>query len=514
VDEYKLFWGDSHANLHARHVPHLDVTLKHARQVLDFLPMAYYPQEKQTWSGFAVEDLLPAEQLDEQWKTICRFAEQNNQPGELVIFPGYEWQGDGTSGDHNVFFLEDNPPMLIPDTLDALYAELHQRGLSAFAIPHHTAYMPGVRSKDWSVHDPQISPFAEIFSFHGCSESDEEWIGLRRNPHMGPGVSGGTIEDGLDLGRKFGIIASNDGHDGLPGHWGWGLMGCYAKELTRRSLWEAFASRRVYGVTGDRMELHFAVEGAPMGEAIRKQGPVRIGARVHGCDAIDRIELLRNNRVIATHCHNGTWAPPAPQQRVRCKLRIEVGWGGRSDLLPDFPPRDWKCRIDVPDGSILDAEKCWQGSGNWIGQLGGSSCQFGFHTRTQGRPGEGLNTEATIFEIDARPQDALRLNVEGKDQALTVGEAMSGSRIISFADEAARYVRKAHGLDPDALPRFDRLYYTGHKCKVHRAIPDAGLVAALEHTDPDPPRGENHYRVRVTQRNGQVAWSSPVWVEN
>ncbi len=71
------------------------------------------------------------------------------------------------------------------------------------AIPHHTAYVPGVRSKNWSVHDEQISPFAEIFSVHGCSESDEEWIGLRHNRNMGPGVSGGTIEDALDRGIRL-----------------------------------------------------------------------------------------------------------------------------------------------------------------------------------------------------------------------------------------------------------------------------------------------------------------------
>ena len=34
---------------------------------------------------------------------------------------------------------------------------------------------------------------------------------------MGPQVSGGTIRDGLDQGRKFGIIASGDNHRDYPG---------------------------------------------------------------------------------------------------------------------------------------------------------------------------------------------------------------------------------------------------------------------------------------------------------
>lgn len=97
---------------------------------------------------------------------------------------------------------------------------------------------------------------------------------------------------------------------------------------------------------------------------------------------------------------------------------------------------------------------------------------------------------------------------------MTLAEAMAGSRIVAFVDEAKDLVRRTHGIDPDALFRTDRAYFYSYKAKIHRAIPDAGLAAELDHTDADPPAGVNHYRVRVTQRNGQVAWSSPVWVEN
>lgn len=52
----------------------------------------------------------------------------------------------------------------------------------------------------------------------------------------------------------------------------------------------------------------------------------------------------------------------------------------------------------------------------------------------------------------------------------------------------------------------------GRKAKVHRAIPEAGYVAGMEWEDDEPLEGETHYRVRVEQRNGQRAWSSPIWV--
>ena len=314
--EHQLYWGDSHTNLHLTagmpfepaggtavaeghtNLPtevaaDLKAALAHARSVLDFWPIAYYPYTYEYRSGFRVECWRADEDVDAAWRAVCDLAADESRDGELVIFPGFEWQGDGRHGDHNVFFFDGHPPIPRSRTLPKLYAELRRLDARAMAIPHHTAYRVGVRAKDWSVHDERLSPFAEIYSNHGCSESDEEWIGLRKNWHMGPGVSGGTIEDALARGLRVGIVASTDAHYGVPGVWGSGLMGCWAGRLTREALWEAFEARRVYGTTGDRIELRFTVEGAAMGECIRHDGPVRALARVRGCDAVDRVELIR-----------------------------------------------------------------------------------------------------------------------------------------------------------------------------------------------------------------------------
>lgn len=513
MDGYSLYWGDSHANIHSKHMDHLNVTLDFAREMVDFLPLAYYPYYMFPVNGFSVEDWRTPEVLDREWKMMNDFAAKYNEPGKLVIFPGYEWQGTGVSGDHNVFFLKDNPPMIKGDTLSELYAELRRQKLQAYAIPHHTAYMPGVRSKDWSTHDERISPFAECFSVHGCSESDEEWIGLRENRHMGPGTAGGTTEDGLNRGYKVGIICSNDSHDAWPAVYGMGTMACYAKALTRESLWEAFGQRRVYGVTGDRIAFDFSVEGAAMGSIIRKKGDVKIACRAMCTDALDRIELLRNNRVIHTYCHNGTWDVPNGKDRITCKIRVEVGW----NASPKFPgadsgPRTWSGRIAIPDGRVVSVEKCWRSPGQRVAAPGGSSCDFGFRTEQvyQG----GVHTEATVFELEGRPSDTVHLEIDSKKVTMTLAEAMAGSRIVHFIEENKQHVRQKYGIDPETLPRLDRFYYLGPKIKVHRAIPQSGLVGEFSFMDTKAPAGTNHYRVRVTQRNRQMAWSSPVWVDN
>ena len=506
---YKLFWGDSHTNLHSRHLDGLKTSLQYARDMLDFWPLAYYPQEFRRRSGFGFEDWLEEQRVDAEWKTICNFASENNRPGELVIFAGYEWQGDGRSGDHNVFHLHDHQPLIRVNTLSELYREIRERSVKAFAIPHHTAYRVGIRGKNWDVHDEALSPFAEIYSQHGCSESDEEWIGLRVNRSMGPGVSGGTIEDALNRGIKLGIICSGDSHYGFPAVYGNGLMACYAEELTRESLWEAFAARRVYGVSGDRIELQFTAEGAMMGSEIQKKGAVRIEAKARGGDALDRIELLRNNRVIATHCHNGTWEIPKGKERVRCKFRIEAGWGASSSNIPDQPPREWECSIEVPNGRIVSVERCWRNPGQYADEPGSQRCSFRFLTKQR-----GSLSETTLFQLEGRPSDEVKLDLEGKLLSFTLEEAMQRSQVVFFREEAEDYIRNVHNFEPETLPRDDPFYFLSNKAKLHRAIPEVGYSTEFTHTDEAPPQGTNFYRVRVTQRNGNVAWSSPIWVEN
>ncbi len=126
---------------------------------------------------------------------------------------------------------------------------------------------------------------------------------------MGPGVGGSTYQDALERGPApgRGLLHRQLDQDARP--LGTRADGrAWPQELTRDSLWDAFRNRRVYGVTGDRIELDFTCNGAPMG-SILPAAPQNAGwqVSVRGADAIDRIELLRNDRVIATHSHQGTW---------------------------------------------------------------------------------------------------------------------------------------------------------------------------------------------------------------
>lgn len=538
MPDYKIFWGDTHHNSYTsgQQSPSIDEILAFVRTHLDFYSGAYYtpiaeklplrrdqidiavPQRgghlseqsaipTDAWQGIRAERTKDAATIARHWAEFEQATAAHNSPGQFVTFPGYEWQGDGSWGDHNVIYQHEGFPVHTVKILPELYTAL--RGQPALAIPHHTAYHPGIRAPRWANCDDQISPFAEIYSIHGCSETDEEWIGLRRNSHMGPGVSGGTYQDALNHGLHLGAICSTDNWTNMPGRWGHGLMAVLATELTRESLWEAFHQRRVYGVTGDRIELDFTCNGHPMGSILEKTAKRYLAVTVRGQDAIDRIEILRNDRVIATYCHQGQWQ--VPNRPTRFKLRIEAGWGPRIGELPTLK-RNWLGEVRLSQGRFVGWSPCWITRGQSVPQLDGGKASFQMESL------QTLVTEqsqgAIVLEFEADPAAVITVQLNGETIQERINNLAQGSRILWYREECLELIRQMTGVDPATLQRQDPLFYHfAFKSKLHRIIPEAGYSARFSLTDTDPLPEKTHYRVRVEQRNGQRAWSSPIWME-
>ena len=538
-NSYRIFWGDSHhqSYQHAVQNPPLRDILAQASRYLDFYSGAYYmqefafapvinPQRTRTartgghlhdevsgadaaYRGVHLEGSKAADVLARQWAEMQQVTAAHNRPGAFVSFPGYEWQGDNHWGDHNVIYRREGFDLCTADTLPDLYAYLRGLDVDALAIPHHTGYLTGQRAPDWANCDETLSPYAEVFSIHGCSETDEEWIGLRQNPHMGPGAGGSAYQDALNAGLHLGAVCSTDNWTNMPGHWGQGLMACLAEELTRDSLWDAFRSRRVYGVSGDRIELSFTCNDAPMGSILPAAPERRLEVAVRGADAIDRIELLRNDRVIATHTHQGTWQLPEPGTRSRWKLRVEIGWGPPSVALP-APDTRWQGALTVGGGRMLGWQPCWVTLGQSVPELEGDTAAFEMVSGQDAADRDVRN--ALVFEFEADAGAELHLHANALDLRDTVQGVAARSRLLWDRDGCVEFLRQIAGVTPEQAAHTDAYYHFAHKMKVHRAMPEAAYTAALSVVDDEPLTSETHYRVRVEQRNGQRAWSSPIWV--
>ena len=60
--KYEHLWADMHSNIHHNQMQDLDRWYQHAKQVMDFWPIAYYPFAiRRTPTGGELEDLIPSE---------------------------------------------------------------------------------------------------------------------------------------------------------------------------------------------------------------------------------------------------------------------------------------------------------------------------------------------------------------------------------------------------------------------------------------------------------------------
>jgi hypothetical protein len=188
------------------------------------------------------------------WNELNDLTRAYNEDGRFVIYPGYEWSGNtGLGGDRNVLFMHEGRPIrrsshaLIDDQTDLpsdansaeqLFDALKGEDCVVFA------HIGGRYADIKMAHDARIERSVEAHSDWGTFE----WL----------------LHDALEQGYRVGILANSDGHKGRHGasHPGASLFGAYgglscllAPELTRAGLFEAMRRRHHYATTGCRMLL-------------------------------------------------------------------------------------------------------------------------------------------------------------------------------------------------------------------------------------------------------------------
>ena len=234
------------------------------------------------------------------WPHYLMEVEQTNQEGVFLTFPSYEWHSM-QYGDYCVYYQDgeggaEARPILRAKDLNDLRDGAKQLHTPAFIIPHHIAYQRGHRGINWSAFSEELSPVAEIFSFHGLSETSEGPYPYLHS--MGPRDERSTARYGWEQGHVFGVIGSTDHHNAFPGSYGYGRMGVWAEALSRDAVWTAIAQRRTYALTGDRIDLAFSVNDRPMGAILGSTDDRWIDVAIRATDSIGYVDVLHNGRII------------------------------------------------------------------------------------------------------------------------------------------------------------------------------------------------------------------------
>lgn len=508
----KLLWCDLHANIHSEQLKEIDKWYNFSKEMTDFWPIAYYPfYMRKDSSGLGLEDIHKKSTRDSDWEKLRKFVNEKSTKDHL-LFMGYEWQGAGLDGDHNVFYLENNEDLHAP----MRYKELIEKiplGKS-IAIPHHLAYSSGNRGKNWKTHNNDYSPFVEIYSSHGSSESDITNIHMGRHVHMGPRTSGNDVMSGLKKGALVGVIASGDNHV-VPAMYGHGLMACYAKEYSKEAIFDAFLNRRVYGVTGSKTKLYYEINGNPMGSVIEesKEG-YQNKVEVECGSAIDRIEFIRNGIIEHTYVHNGTWEEKKLPNKVKLKFKLEFGWGPDLRVYPNITTKIWNGKVET-DGEIISVEKLWTSPGQKILSSNKNNCSFELTTRKTTQTGKwmgssGIQTEGFIFEIEADINSKIIFMVDGKKYEYSISEILEGSILNGLMEEARELTFDTWGISE--YYRSDPFWHNAYKFKINQGFVEEAYKKEYTYKTNLLKNDKDFFMVKIHQKNGEIAWSSPIWI--
>ncbi len=492
---FTLFWGDLHNHNAVGYAKgSLERTYDIAREHLDFFaftPHAQWHDMPEMPNNAHMKWVNGFRATRDAWPKVQKFAAAHNKPGRFVSFLAYEWHSS-RYGDYCLYYPGDNMPLEYFDHVRDL--QRYARQTRSLIIPHHLAYKQGWRGANWDYLDPSVSPALEIFSEHGLSEYDRGPGDYIRHSN-GPRWSRNTLRAALDRGFHVGVIAGSDDHFGYPGAYGEGLVGLYARELSRACLLEALRARRSIAVTGDRIALTAKLNGQWMGAVLPFTAERQLDIAVTGGDEIDRIDVIKNGRVIARHFPEDHRRPGA-SWAGEALCRLEFGWGPWA-ALNMARVCDWEGAVTVTNGKLLAVTPCFQSGPyeedrrNRILERTAASCRFRLYTSRREAFAERA-TNAVVLHLAG-----------GRDAVLE----------LTLTSPTKLSLRRRLG----ELAEHNEIEFTGpftsESFIVHRLVTPDLFRTTFRLTDKGRPGRTDWYYVRVTQTNGHQAFSSPFWVE-
>ncbi len=455
--EHTLWWGDLH-----RHSLVSRCTSGDEPSLEDFYRYSWDVCEYDFW---AVTD-HSENSTDYQWDSIKKVADLFRVDGRFVPFYGFEWTA--LMGHQNVIYgdVGRDAPLFSAyaqdsDTPDRLWRQLASYPEHpAITVPHHpgSAMVPF----DWGYADERYLRVVEVFQ---ACRGNYEHDGCFRQ-YADATLPGTFVLDGLARGQRFGLVASSD-----HGH-GASYVGAYAERLDRASVFEALQSRRVFAATQRDIVVDVRIGDTFMGGETVLDGPVELTARVQGYGELARVDVVRNGVVV----HSALPALDLPAGWLTVPVRLE--WGG-SEVTTD-----WDGWLSVAGGEVLQTPY-------WSTDVTGADrarVTWSATTKSFGHPygAQRGGIEVTLVG----PPDA-QVKVQVGHGALTVGLGVLAGAVVEVPLRGPGRLRLQPG--------------TG-------GLAGMGTTrTALSWTDAS---GEAaFYYVRVHQTDGEMAWSSPIWVD-
>jgi hypothetical protein len=331
ADGPRLLWGDIHAHIRERRAQALISEPDRLMGPATVEEAYLYARDVAGLHFCSITD-HDLKLTDREWEETIKAANDFNEDGRFVAFPGYEWgESSGfamnfghrnviyrTGGDVPIFRCVEERTHSSHGLCTALREAVPAEDV--LVIPHHTARGGGQTWQNWDYYDPELERLCEVYSIWGSSEKPGEPYPinyLASGGYFGTGEAAGHhLQDGLARGYRFGFIAGSESHDGRPARsilhgrelieeseilWPPGIAAVWADELSRDGIFRALRARRCYGTTGARMIVRFLLGEEPMGSEVawpEANQARELRAEVIGTAAISSCVIVKNNREV------------------------------------------------------------------------------------------------------------------------------------------------------------------------------------------------------------------------
>ena len=498
------YYGDihNHCNISYGHGS-LATALERARLQLDFVSITGHadwpdmPTDTPSIAHIVDFHVKGFAKLRDGWDAHFAMLQRYDSPGAFCVFPGYEIHSC-QDGDYTIVYRDLAPaPLILLPRPSQLGRVLHDKfGTGAFAFPHHIGYRHGARGIDWRTFDPDLSPFVEIFSMHGGSETS---LTERTYLHsMGPVDGPSTMEAGLAAHHRFGVVANTDHHSGFPGSYGHGRMCVYAAGLGREDLWHAMRERRANALTGDNIHLLTVIGDAVQGGSVAPHDDAVLHVEAVGGGFINYIDVIRNGALfhrISPELSASPITAATQAGHIETLLYLEMGWGARG------ASHLWEGTVSLTGGKILGVEPRFRGA-EIVSPLEGRESDVPLPQFSWGPDGVAFRVMAQANPNNVTPTTQgvmahIRINSDAHIH-LHLGD-------MSFDVPASRLLTGAFSRN---LGPIDSPAFTLHKLPQPHLWQWTGRIPLGRLN-----AGENVY-VRLRQSRGdQMAWASPIWVD-
>ncbi|PHR52759.1 MAG: hypothetical protein COA47_17520 [Robiginitomaculum sp.] len=495
------YYGDihNHSDLSYGHGSFAGALVRAALQ-LDFVSITGHAH----WPDMPVDDPSVAhivdfhikgfDKLRRAWPGHFSVLEAANVPGEFTVFPGYEIHSCA-DGDYTIVLADiDGAALCLEDTPAALKVALSAaHGGRAFAFPHHIGYRHGARGINWATFDPELSPFVEMLSMHGCAENSESDRGYLHS--MGPMDGHSTMAHGLAQGHVFGIVGNTDHHSGFPGSYGHGRMAVYAPQHERGALWQGMQQRQTNALTGDRIHFLAQIEGHIQGSIIAPTNSAMLSIEAVAGGAIDYIDVIKNGALMRRISPVLEPAPVDLDADDETLIYLEMGWGARGKT------HDWHGTITIEGGEILSVEPRFRGpeivsplegkdAGHMVPCISTKAGKVHFAVTAEANPNNATTATQGLM-IRARLSQNARITADLCGQTVRIAAA----RLFEGA--------KSGNLGPIDSPAW----------RFHQ-LPRPQEWQWQGDIDVGPLLPDDTIYLRLRQNSGQMAWTSPFFVKH